>query len=527
MLIGVPTESIPGETRVAATPQTVGRLIALGHEVIVQEGSGEHASYPDELYAGAGATLDPGPGVWDADLVIKIDAPDEEEVRRLRPGAVLASQLSPAQRPELLELLATQGVTALAMDAVPRISRAQSLDVLSSMTNIGGYRAVIEAAHEYGSVFTGQHTAAGSVPPAKVFVIGAGVAGLAAIGTASSLGAVVRAFDIRPETGEQVESMGAEFVQIDLSDQDTSTDGYAKEMGEDLQRRAMEVYARECAAADIVITTALIPGRPAPQLVTADTVAAMRPGSVIVDMAARNGGNCELTEPGQVVSTHNGVKIVGYTDLPVRLPTQASQLYGTNIVNLVALLTPGKDGTFVLDLDDEVQRGLTVAHQGDVLWPPPPVTVSAAPPTPQSPAPQSSARQSSAPQSAVEPATKPRSRDPRRRMLAGGLAAVLFALVASVSPPAFLGHFTVFALAVIVGFYVISNVTHALHTPLLAETNAISGIILVGAILQVGNDNLLVRVLALGATVVASINVFGGFAVTGRMLRMFRREEAV
>ncbi|QDO88604.1 Re/Si-specific NAD(P)(+) transhydrogenase subunit alpha [Ornithinimicrobium ciconiae] len=516
MLIGVPTESTPGETRVAATPETVGRLRALGHEVIVQEGSGERASYPDELYAGAGATLDPGPGVWDADLVIKIDAPDEEEVRRLRQGAVLASQLSPAQRPELLELLATQGVTALAMDAVPRISRAQSLDVLSSMTNIGGYRAVIEAAHEYGSVFTGQHTAAGSVPPAKVFVIGAGVAGLAAIGTASSLGAVVRAFDIRPETGEQVESMGAEFVQIDLSDQDTSTDGYAKEMGEDLQRRAMEVYARECAAADIVITTALIPGRPAPQLVTADTVAAMRPGSVIVDMAARNGGNCELTEPGQVVSTHNGVKIVGYTDLPVRLPTQASQLYGTNIVNLVALLTPGKDGTFVLDLDDEVQRGLTVAHQGDVLWPPPPVTVSAAPPAPEPAA-----------EPTAEPATKPPSRDPRRRMLAGGLAAVLFALVASVSPPAFLGHFTVFALAVIVGFYVISNVTHALHTPLLAETNAISGIILVGAILQVGNDNLLVRVLALGATVVASINVFGGFAVTGRMLRMFRREEAV
>ncbi|NLG22963.1 MAG: Re/Si-specific NAD(P)(+) transhydrogenase subunit alpha [Actinomycetales bacterium] len=515
MLIGVPTESQAGETRVAATPQTVGRLIALGHEVLVQSGAGDRASYPDGQYAEAGATIDPGPGVWDADLVIKIDAPDEEEVARLGRGTILATQLSPAQRPELLEALAARGVTALAMDAVPRISRAQSLDVLSSMTNIGGYRAVIEAAHEFGSVFTGQHTAAGSVPPAKVFVIGAGVAGLAAIGTATSLGAVVRAFDIRPETREQVESMGGQFVEIDLSDQDASSDGYAREMGEDLERRAMEVYARECAEADIVITTALIPGRPAPVLVTAETVAAMRPGSVLVDMAARNGGNCALTERGEVATTPNGVKIVGYTDLPARLPTQASQLYGTNVVNLLALLTPEKDGRIVLDLDDEVIRGLTVAHEGAVLWPPPPVTVSAAPP-PQA---------ETASTAAAEPAEAPRPRDPRRGYVAMGLAAVLFALVASVSPPAFLGHFTVFALAVIVGFYVISNVTHALHTPLLAETNAISGIILVGAILQVGNENLLVRSLALAATVVASINVFGGFAVTGRMLRMFRREE--
>ena len=516
MLIGVPTESQPGETRVAATPQTVGKLIALGHEVLVQAGAGERASYPDELYAEQGATLDAGPGVWGADVVVKIDAPSPEEVARLRAGSYLATQLSPAQSPELLESLADRGVIALAMDAVPRISRAQSLDVLSSMTNIGGYRAVIEAAHGYGSVFTGQHTAAGAVPPAKVFVIGAGVAGLAAIGTASSLGAVVRAFDIRPETSEQVESMGAQFVAIDLSDQDASTDGYAKEMGEDLQRRAMEVYARECAAADIVITTALIPGRAAPTLVTAETVAQMRPGSVIVDMAARNGGNCELTEPGAVISTHNGVKIVGYTDLPARLPTQASQLYGTNIVNLLALLTPAKDGQLVLDLTDEVQRGLTVTHEGAVLWPPPPVTVSAAPPpTPEQALPAGSAA-----------AQAPAPRDPRRRYVAMALGAVLFALIASVSPAAFLGHFTVFALAVIVGFYVISNVTHALHTPLLAETNAISGIILVGALLQVGSDNLLVRSLALGAIVVASINVFGGFAVTGRMLKMFHRAES-
>ncbi|HLS44177.1 MAG TPA: Re/Si-specific NAD(P)(+) transhydrogenase subunit alpha [Ornithinicoccus sp.] len=515
MLIGVPTESQPGETRVAATPQTVGNLTELGHQVVVQAGAGQRASYPDELYAAAGATMDPGPAVWGADMVIKVGPPELDEVLRLRPGAFVAAQLAPAQSPELLEALAEAGVTALAMDAVPRISRAQSLDVLSSMANIGGYRAVVEAANVYGSVFTGQVTAAGTVPPAKVFVIGAGVAGLAAIGTASSLGAVVRAFDIRPEVGEQVESMGAEFVHIDLGDQATSADGYAKEMGEDLQRRAMEVYARECAAADIVITTALIPGRPAPTLVTAETIAAMRPGSVLVDMAARNGGNCELTVPGEVISTPNGVKIIGYTDLPARLPTQASQLYGTNVGNLVALLTPDKDGQLVLDLEDEVQRGLTVTHEGQVLWPPPPVSVSAAPPP--------AADVSTEPVVDAQPA-KPK--DPRRGYVAMGLGAVLFALVASVSPTAFLGHFTVFALAVIVGFYVISNVTHALHTPLLAETNAISGIILVGALLQVGNDNLLVRSLALAATVVASINVFGGFAVTGRMLRMFRREES-
>lgn len=515
MQIGVPRESTPGETRVAATPQTAGRLIALGHTVIVQAGAGERASYPDEQYAEVGAAIDPGPGVWGADVVVTIDAPESGELDQMRPGAYLAAQLGPAQHADLLEDLAQRGVTALAMDAVPRISRAQSLDVLSSMTNLGGYRAVIEAANAYGSVFTGQVTAAGNVPPAKVFVIGAGVAGLAAIGTASSLGAIVRATDIRSETAEQVESMGAHFVPITVEETASSSDGYAQEMGEDLQRRALEVYAHECAEADIVITTALIPGRPAPRLVTADTVAAMRPGSVLVDMAARNGGNCELTEPGAVITSGNGVTIVGYTDLPARLPTQASQLFGTNIVNLIALVTPGKDGQLVLDLEDEVQRGLTVTHEHQVLWPPPPVSVSATPPP--------AAAEAEPPEAEPEP-QKPR--DPRRGYVAMGLAAVLFALVASVSPPSFLGHFTVFALAVIVGFYVINNVSHALHTPLLAETNAISGIILVGAILQVGNEDLLVRSLALAATIVASINVFGGFAVTGRMLRMFRREES-
>ena len=520
MLIGVPTESLPEETRVAATPQTVGRLVALGHEVVVQAGAGERASFPDEQYAEAGARVAGAAEAWGADLVLKVEAPVVEEVALLREGAVLAAQLSPAQRPHLLEALAERGVTALAMDAVPRISRAQSLDVLSSMTNLGGYRAVVEAAHEYGSVFTGQVTAAGSVPPAKVFVIGAGVAGLAAIGTASSLGAVVRAFDVRPETAEQVESMGGDFVRIELPEQAASSDGYAREMDADLEARAMEVYARECADADIVITTALIPGRPAPRLITAETVAAMRPGSVVVDMAARNGGNCELTEPGELVTTDNGVKVVGWTDLPARLPIQASQLFGTNVANLVALLTPEGDGQLVLDLDDEVQRAMTVTHEGEVLWPPPPVSVSAAPPAPPPDAPS--------PEEAARPEVRSGARhaaDPRRAYVGIALGAVLLALLASISPPDLLGHLTVFVLAVIVGFYVITDVSHALHTPLLSETNAISAIILVGAMLQVGSEHTVVRALAVLAVAVASINVVGGFAVTGRMLRMFRREE--
>ncbi len=516
MLIGVPTESLPEETRVAATPQTVARLLALGHEVVVQSGAGERASFPDEQYAEAGARVAGAPEAWGADLVLKVEAPVVEEVALLREGAVLAAQLSPAQRPHLLEALAERGVTALAMDAVPRISRAQSLDVLSSMTNLGGYRAVVEAAHEYGSVFTGQVTAAGSVPPAKVFVIGAGVAGLAAIGTAASLGAVVRAFDVRPETAEQVRSMGGEFVRIELPEQAASSDGYAREMDADLEARAMEVYARECADADIVITTALIPGRPAPRLITAETVAAMRPGSVVVDMAARNGGNCELTRPGELVTTDNGVKVVGWTDLPARLPIQASQLFGTNVANLVALLTPEGDGRLVLDLDDEVQRAMTVTHEGEVLWPPPPVSVSAAPP-PDTPPPEEAPRPE--PRSGAG-----RPADPRRAYVGIGLGAVLLALLASVSPPDLLGHLTVFVLAVIVGFYVITDVSHALHTPLLSETNAISAIILVGAMLQVGSESTVVRALAVVAVAVASINVVGGFAVTGRMLRMFRRE---
>lgn len=510
MRIGVPKESRPGETRVAATPKTVSQMVGLGYEVVVEAGAGARASFSDTAYQEVGAAVASPDEVWPSDVILKVNAPSDEEISRLRPGAILASLLAPALSPHLVERLTTQGVTALAMDAVPRISRAQSLDVLSSMANIGGYRAVVEAAHEFGSFFTGQVTAAGKVPPAKVLIVGAGVAGLAAIGTANSLGAIVRAFDARAEVGEQVESMGAEFLRIDVEDEGPSATGYAKEMGEDFNRKAAELYAEQAKDVDIIITTALIPGRPAPRLITADMVASMKPGSVIVDMAAANGGNVEGTRPDELVLTDNQVRIIGYTDLPGRLPTQASQLYGTNVVNLLKLLTPGKDGKAVVDFEDVVQRGMTVCRDGESTWPPPPVQVSAAP--------------AAAAPAALVVRPEPKPRDPRRTYAAMGLAAVVFAVVAASSPAAFLGHFTVFALAVIVGFYVISNVAHALHTPLMSETNAISGIILVGALLQVGSEDPVVRTLAFVATVIASINIFGGFAVTNRMLQMFRKD---
>ncbi|MDN6387133.1 MAG: Re/Si-specific NAD(P)(+) transhydrogenase subunit alpha, partial [Corynebacterium sp.] len=434
----------------------------------------------------------------------------------LKSGATLISRLAPGRNDELVRELAEKNVTAIAMDTVPRISRAQSMDVLSSQANIAGYRAVIEAANTFGRLFTGQVTAAGKVPPATVYVIGTGVAGLAAIGTANSMGAVVKATDLRPETAEQVESMGAEFVAIPTASE-KSDDGYAKEMTQDQAAAAAKLYAEQSAASDIVITTANIPGRTSPVLLTAADVAKMKPGSVIVDMAAANGGNCELTVAGEVTTTDNGVKIIGYTDLAGRLPAQSSQLYGQNVVNLFKLVTPGKDGQTVLDLDDEIVRGITVtkaqdgAHaaqdaQAEILWPPPPVKVSAAP----APAPKAEAAPA-AEEEAPAKSTLP------WKILAGilGIALVL------VSPLEVADEYMVLLLAVVVGFYVITAVTHKLHTPLMSETNAISGIILVGAILQVGSSNIAVAVLAFIAIVVASINIFGGFFVTRRMLTMF------
>jgi NAD(P) transhydrogenase subunit alpha len=485
---------------------------ALGYAVFVESGAGARASFEDSAYVRAGADVIDD-AVWNADVLLKVNPPSDAEVGRLRPGQVLVCLLAPALDPDLVEMLAGRGVTALAMDAVPRISRAQSLDVLSSMANIGGYRAVIEAANEFGSFFTGQVTAAGKVPPAKVLVVGAGVAGLAAIGTANSLGAVVRAFDARPEVGEQVESMGAEFLRVDVEDTGPSADGYARETSADFDAKAAALYAAQAADVDIIITTALIPGRPAPRLLTEAMVASMKPGSVIVDMAAANGGNVAGTVAGQKVVTDNGVTILGYTDLAGRLPTQASQLFGTNVVNLLKLLTPAKDGELVVDLDDVVQRGMTVVRDGEVLWPPPPVQVSAAP-----------AATPAVAEVVPAPAKEPMS--PTRRLAVLAASGTLFLLVAAMSPEPFLGHFLVFMLSVVIGFYVIGNVHHALHTPLMSVTNAISGIIIVGALLQVGHGSVAVSVLAFVGILVASINVFGGFRVTARMLQMFKREEA-
>jgi NAD(P) transhydrogenase subunit alpha len=513
VLIGIPRETRARETRVAATPTTVGRLLRLGYDVVVESGAGAASSFPDEAYAEAGARIGTGRDAWAADVVLRVEAPTDDEIAALHDGATLISLLAPALNPDRVAALGRRPVTALAMDAVPRISRAQSLDVLSSMANIAGYRAVIEAAHTFGRFFTGQVTAAGKVPPATVLVAGAGVAGLAAIGAASSLGAIVRATDVRPEVAEQVRSLGGEYVAVPAAEQDAGTTGsntgYATEMSEDFNRRAAEMYAEQVRDVDIVITTALIPGRPAPRLITEEMVASMRSGSVIVDMAAAQGGNVAGSVADEVVVTPNGVSIVGYTDLPGRLPAQASQLYGTNLVNLLTLLTPGKDGELVIDLDDVVVRSMTVVHRGEVLWPPPPVAVSAAPVP--------------APAAAVPVKAPPAPPPPSRRFVVVGLAAAALFLVTAFSPGEFIGHVTVFALAIVIGFYVIGAVHHALHTPLMSVTNAISGIIVVGALLQIGAESAVVQALAFVAVLVASVNIVGGFAVTRRMLGMFAK----
>ncbi|GAA3796964.1 Re/Si-specific NAD(P)(+) transhydrogenase subunit alpha [Cellulomonas soli] len=514
MRIGVPRESRPGERLVSATPKTVAQLRKLGYDVVVEHDAGAAANFSDAAYVDAGASIADAAQVWASDVVTTVAAPTDEQVAALAPGATTIAMIGPAAHPELVDALAARGVTALALDAVPRISRAQALDVLSTLSNVAGYRAVIEAAEEYGGMFTGQVTAAGKTAPANVFVIGAGVAGLAALGAAASLGAQVRAFDVRPEVGEQIESMGAQFVQAATAQQEVSSDGYARELTAEQEALTAAMYAEETAKADIVITTALVRGH-APTTITAEMVAGMRPGSVIVDLAASGGGNCELTVPGERVVSPNGVVILGWTDLTSRMPQHTSQLFGTNVVHLMALLTPGKDGQLVLDLDDVVQRGMTVAHAGEVLWPPPPVQVSAAPVVEAAPAPVE-----------VDPAEVARQAQlrGRRNLVVAGLATVLLTLGLTYAPSAFLGHFTVFALAVIVGYYVISNVSHSLHTPLMAQTNAISGIILVGALLQIGSDSALVSTLAFVAATVASINIFGGFLVAYRMIGMFRKD---
>jgi NAD(P)(+) transhydrogenase (AB-specific), alpha subunit len=510
MLIGVPRELLDNESRVAATPKTVQQILKLGFDVIVEHDAGFKASFEDQAFVAAGAKVGDAAQVWQADIIFKVNAPTDDEIALIKEGATLVSFIWPAQNPQLMEKLSAKKINVLAMDAVPRISRAQALDALSSMANIAGYRAVVEAAHEFGSFFTGQITAAGKVPPAKVLVIGAGVAGLAAIGAANSLGAIVRAFDSRPEVKEQVESMGASFLEIDFKEEGGSGDGYAKVMSEEFNRRALALYAEQAKEVDIIITTALIPGRPAPRLITKDMVESMKPGSVIVDLAAATGGNCELSKAGEVVVTDNQVKIIGYTDLPSRLPTQSSQLYGTNLVNLLKLLCKNKDGQIDINFDDVVLRGVTVIRDGEVTWPAPPIQVSAQP--------QQQVKAASAVKKEEEKPT-----DPRKKYGIMAAVGVLFLWLTSIAPAAFLSHLTVFVLACVVGYYVVWNVSHALHTPLMAVTNAISGIIIVGALLQISQGNFFISVLAFIAILVASINIFGGFRVTQRMLSMFRK----
>lgn len=510
MKIGVPSEVHAGEKRVATTPAVAKLLQKLGYEVAVESGAGEQASFSDEAYREAGCELVASADeIWSgADIILKVRAPEGDELGRLRADQTLISFLWPGQNPDLLKQLTDSGGTALAMDSVPRISRAQKMDALSSMANIGGYRAVVEAAQHFGRFFTGQITAAGKIPPAKVLVIGAGVAGLAAIGAARSMGAIVRAFDTRPEVKEQVESMDGEFLMLDFDEEDGSGEGgYAKVMSEEFIKAEMALFAEQAEEVDIIITTALIPGKPAPKLITTEMVRSMQDGGVIVDLAAEQGGNCELTERDQVVK-RDGVTIIGYTDLPSRLATQSSQLYATNLRHLLTDMTPEKDGQLVVDMEDEVVRGATVCLNGETTWPPPAPKLSAAPPK-AAPAP-----------APVEKEEKPSVFGP---ILALGLGGLALLGLGSVAPPSFMAHFTVFVLACFVGYMVIWNVSPALHTPLMSVTNAISSIIVIGALLQISSANGWIAAIAGLTVLITSINIAGGFAVTRRMLEMFRK----
>ena len=512
MRIGVPKEIYAGEKRVATTPDVAIQLMKLGFDVSVESGAGEGSNFSDGAYSDVGCDIvDSVSELWSkSDIVLKVRAPEGGEASQLRSDQTLISFLWPAQNPDLLKQLTDTGATVMAMDSVPRISRAQKVDALSSMANIAGYRAVIEAAQHFGRFFTGQITAAGKVPPAKVLVIGAGVAGLAAIGAAKSMGAIVRSFDTRPEVKEQIESMDAEFLMLDFEDDEDGSGegGYAKVMSDEFIKAEMELFAEQAKDVDIIITTALIPGKPAPRLITAETARSMKDGSVIVDLAAEQGGNCELTVAGEVTEV-DGVTIIGYTDLPSRLAAQSSQLYGTNLRHLLTDLTPEKDGNIVVDMEDEVIRGTTVCKDGETTWPPPAPKLSAAPAKPA-------------------PAPAPAPKVEKKPSVLGSVAGMVIAGLAlmglgAVAPASFMAHFTVFVLACFVGYMVIWNVTAALHTPLMSVTNAISSIIVIGALLQISSDVPLIKWVAVATVLITSVNIFGGFAVTRRMLEMFRK----
>lgn len=522
MKIGALRETFPGETRIAVTPSSAVHLNKIGHEVFVELGAGQMSGFSDEDYLKSGATIvASAKELVDAvDILVKVRPPTEEEVKRLPKAQTLISFFYPAQNASLLELARERGVTAIAMDMVPRISRAQKMDALSSMANIAGYRAVIEAANNFGRFFTGQVTAAGKVPPAKVLVIGAGVAGLAAIGAARGLGAIVRAFDVRPEVAEQIESMGGEFLFLDFSESrdGATTGGYAAPSSPEFRAKQLELFRAQAPEVDVVITTALIPGRDAPKLWTADMVAAMKTGSVVIDLAAERGGNCDLTVPDEKVMTDNGVTIVGYTDFPSRMGAQASELYANNIRHFIADLTPGKDGAIRHNMEDDVIRGATVTHEGAITFPPPPPKVAAI----AAQKPREKPRELTAEEKRAKEAADFGAQT-RSQFLLLGLGALLMVVIGLFAPASFLGHFIVFVLACFVGFQVIWNVSHSLHTPLMAVTNAISGIVILGALLQIGLGSMWVVLLSAVSILIATINIVGGFLVTRRMLAMFQK----
>ena len=528
LTIGVPREIYAGEKRVAAVPEVVEKLLKLGFAVQVESGAGAAANFSDESYQAAGARIAGSAAelMGGSDIVFKVRAPAPEEISLLQPGSTLVSFIWPAQNPQLMQQLADRKLTVLAIDSLPRqLSRAQKMDALTSMASISGYRAVIEAANAFGRFFNGQVTAAGKIPPAKVFVAGAGVAGLAAIGTAANLGAIVRANDTRAEVADQVVSLGGEFVKVDYEEEGSGGGGYAKVMSEGFQQAQREMYAKQAKDADIIITTALIPGKPAPKLITAEMVMSMKPGSVIVDMAGEQGGNCELTVPGEAVVRH-GVTIIGYTDLVSRLAKQASTLYSTNLLRVTEELCKTKDGVINVNMDDDAIRGLTVVKDGAITWPPPPPKLPAAPPQAKPAVAAMPAKKSGHGHGAGEPASA------KSLAIMFGVGALLFWLVGAYAPASFLSHFTVFVLACFVGYMVVWNVTPALHTPLMSVTNAISSIIAIGALVQVapplgagteGRPGALILGLAVAALTLTAINMFGGFAVTRRMLAMFRK----
>ncbi len=529
LTIAVPRETFAGEKRVATVPEVVEKLVKLGFGVCVETGAGAAANFDDASYEAAGARIAGSAAELYAgsDMIFKVRAPTPDEIALMKPGSTLVSFVWPAQNPELMQAMAARKLTVLAIDSLPRqLSRAQKMDALTSMASISGYRAVIEAANAFGRFFNGQVTAAGKIPPARVFIAGAGVAGLAAVGTAANLGAIVRANDTRAEVADQVVSLGGEFVKVDYEEEGSGGGGYAKVMSEGFQKAQREMYAREARDADIIITTALIPGKPAPRLITAEMVKSMKPGSVIVDMAGEQGGNCELTVPGEAVVRH-GVTIIGYTDLVSRLAKQSSTLYSTNLLRVTEELCKTKDGVINVNMEDDAIRGLTVVKEGEITWPPPPPKLPAAPPQAKPAAAAVPAKKSGHGHGAGEPASA------KSLAIIFGAGALLFWLVGAFAPASFLSHFTVFVLACFVGYMVVWNVTPALHTPLMSVTNAISSIIAVGALVQIappldaatagGRPNALIFGLAVLALALTAINMFGGFAVTRRMLAMFRK----